>query len=107
VPTKHRRLALVRDPEVDAALERARRALDSEKPDAALARELMLAGAEVLAPEPEDPFLAKLARTFKRVRPATMTMEEALRLRGPLPPIDPDEPYAGTRALEEQREDVV
>lgn len=106
MPTKHRRLALVRDPEVDAALERARRALDSERPDASLARELLLTGAEVLAPEPEDPFIARLVREFG-ARPPLMTMEEALRLRGPLPPVDPDDPYPGTRALEEQREDIV
>jgi len=107
MPTKHRRLALVRDPEVDAALQRARSALHSDKPDAALARELLLAGAEVLAPEPEDEFIANLVRKFPGVRPARMTMAEALRRRGPLPPFDPEDPYPGTRALQEQREDTI
>lgn len=107
MPTKHRRLALVRDPEVDAALERARGALHSDKPDAALARELLLAGAEVVAPEPEDPFIARLLRDFPGTRPAKYTPEEALARRGPLPPMDPDDPYAGTRALQEQREDTI
>jgi hypothetical protein len=106
MPTSHRRLALVRDPELDVALRRARKALASNKPDAALARTLLLAGAEVLAPEEADPVIARLVREFG-ARPATMTMEEALRLRGPLPPVDPEDPHPGTRALEEQREDVV
>lgn len=107
MPTKHRRLALVRDPEVDAALERARGALGADKPDAALARELVLAGADILAPEPEDEFIAKLVRKFPGVRPAKYTPEEALARRGPLPPMDPDDPYAGTRILQELREDKI
>lgn len=107
MPTKHRRLALVRDPEVDAALERARGALDSDKPDAALARELLLAGADVVAPEPEDPFIAKLLRDFPGTRIAQRTPEEALERAGPLPPMDPDDPYAVSRALQELREDTI
>jgi len=106
MPTAHRRLALVRDPELDSALQRAREALDSDKPDAALARMLLLAGAEVLAPEEADPFIARLVRDFG-ARPARMTTEAMLRELGPLPPVDPDDPYPGTRALEEQREDTV
>lgn len=87
-------------------MQRARDALDSDKPDAALARTLLLAGAEVLAPEEADPFIARLVRDFG-ARPARMTMDQALRLRGPLPPVDPDDPYPATRALQEQREDIV
>ena len=107
MPTRHRRLGLVRDPEVDAALQRARAASGSAKPDASLARELLLAGADVLAPEPEDEFIAKLVRRFPGVRPAKYTPEEALARRGPLPPMDPDDPYAGTRALQELSEDTI
>jgi hypothetical protein len=107
MPTKHRRLGLVRDPEVDAALARVRERVGNDKPDATLARELILAGADVLAPEPEDPFIAKLVRDFPGIRPPKYTPEEALERRGPLPPMDPDDPYAGTRALQELREDTI
>ena len=36
-----------------------------------------------------------------------VSMAEALEAAGPLPPFDPADPYPGTRALEEVREDVV
>jgi hypothetical protein len=106
VPTRHPRLALTRDPELDKALRRARETLASDKPDAALARELLLAGADVLAPEPEDPVIARLVHELGAI-PARMSTKEALRLRGPLPPFDPDDPRPGTRILDELREDVV
>jgi hypothetical protein len=106
MPTKHPRLALTRDPELDAALRRARERLRSDKPDASLARELMLAGAEVLAPEPEDPFIARLVRDFN-ARPAKYSTEEMLERLGPPPPVDPDNPYPLSRLIDEMREDTI
>jgi hypothetical protein len=51
MPTKHARIALTRDPELDAALRAAQRTLGPDKPAATLARELVLLGAKSL---PED-----------------------------------------------------
>jgi hypothetical protein len=48
MPTKHPRIALTRDPEVDAALKAAARLLRPSKPDATLARELLLRGAKAV-----------------------------------------------------------
>ena len=106
MPTRHPRLALTRDEELDRALRRAREALDSDKPDATLARELMLAGADVLAPEPEDEFTARLVREFGAT-PARMSVDEWLRRRGPLAPVDPDDPHPASKYLDELREDIV
>ncbi|MDQ6914619.1 MAG: hypothetical protein M3155_02260 [Actinomycetota bacterium] len=106
MPTRHPRIALVRDGELDAALRRARDALESDKPDATLVRELVLAGADVLAPEPEDPVVARLVREFDAA-PATISPQEMLRRRGPLPPVDDHDPHRATRILDELREDRV
>jgi hypothetical protein len=53
MPTKHARIALVRDPEVDAALKSAAPVLGASKPDATLARELLLRGARAVLDEPD------------------------------------------------------
>jgi hypothetical protein len=106
MPTRHPRIALVRDRELDSALRRARTALHSDKPDATLARELLMAGADVLAPEPEDPVIARLVRDFDAA-PATISPREMLRRRGPLPPVDEDDPHRASRILDDLREDRV
>ena len=48
MPTKHPRIAITRDPEVDAALKAAAPVLGQSKPDATLARELLLRGAKAV-----------------------------------------------------------
>ena len=52
MPTKHARIALTRDPEVDAALKATARVLGDSKPDATLARELLLRGAQAVLDDP-------------------------------------------------------
>jgi hypothetical protein len=48
MPTKHPRIGVTRDPEVDAALKAAAPVLGPSKPDATLARELLLRGAKAV-----------------------------------------------------------
>jgi hypothetical protein len=52
MPTKHDRIALTRDPEVDAALKAAAAVLGPSKPAATLARELVLRGAKAVLDDP-------------------------------------------------------
>ena len=52
MPTKHDRIAITRDPEVDAALKSAGAVLGPSKPAATLARELLLRGAKAVLDGP-------------------------------------------------------
>lgn len=52
MPTKHARIALTRDPELDAALKAAAPVLGPSKPAATLARELVLRGAKAVLDDP-------------------------------------------------------
>jgi hypothetical protein len=53
MPTKHARIALTRDPELDAALKAAAPVLGPSKPAATLARELVLRGAKAVLDDPD------------------------------------------------------
>jgi hypothetical protein len=93
MPTKHTRIAITRDPEVERALEAAARVLGTSKPEATLARELVLRGAKAVLDDPN----AELERYLNErggVRRATMSTEEGLALsrelrKQPLPPGPP------------------
>ncbi len=105
MPTKHARIALTRDPELDAALKAAARVLGPSKPAASLARELVLLGAKALA---EDPH-AELDRWLDErggVTRATMSTKEALALSRQLRErIAPGRPMS--EILDELREDRI
>ena|ERR1700679_223971 len=103
--TKHRRIALSADPELEAAIAAARREL-GDAPESRLVRELALRGARDLAPDDTAKALAELKRVA--VSWPEESMGEYLRRTG-LPPgrVDPDDPYRATRILEEFREDIV
>jgi hypothetical protein len=76
MPTKHERIAITRDPEVDAALKSAGAVLGTGKPAATLARELLLRGAQAVLDDPN----ADLDRWLNErggVRRPTRTFEEA------------------------------
>ena len=105
MPTKHRRIALTVDPELEAAIAAARREL-GEMPESRLVRELALRGSGDLEPDDTAQALARLKRVA--VSWPEESMGAYLRRVG-LPPgeVDPDDPYPGTRILEELREDVV
>lgn len=104
MPTKHRRIALTADPELEAAIAAARREL-GDMPESRLVRELALRGSRDLQPDETDRALAELRRVA--VAWPEQSMGEYLRRVGlPVGEVDPDDPYRATRVLEELREDV-
>ena len=106
VPTKHPRIALTRDPEIDAALKAAAPVLGPSKPAATLARELVLRGAKAVLDDPN----AELDRYLNErggVTRATISTKEALEiadeLRRRIPPGGP----SSAEILDDLREDVI
>jgi hypothetical protein len=104
MPTKHRRIALTTDPELTAAIAAARREF-GDIPESRLVRELALRGARDLRPDETARTIAEFER--EGVEWPTVSMATALKSAAPLPAFDPDDPYPGTRALEETREDRI
>lgn len=104
MPTKHRRIALTADPELEAAIAAARREL-GDMPESRLVRELALRGSREIQPDETDRALAELKRVA--VAWPEEPMGEHLRRVGlPAGEVDPDDPYRATRILEALREDV-
>jgi len=107
MPTKHRRIAIVRDGEVEDALKMARSAGNGSPSDAAVARDLILRGAsavETSAVESDEDGWARSLVDKYGARPAKRPLAEVLKEIEPLP-MDPDDPYRATRILEELREE--
>jgi hypothetical protein len=104
MPTKHRRIALTTDPELAAAIAAARREL-GDLPESRLVRELALRGAGGLRPDDTTRVVAEFER--EGIDWPKTSMADALAAAGPLRKVDPDDPYPGTRALEEVRDDRV
>jgi hypothetical protein len=103
MPTKHRRIAVTADRELDAALAAARREL-GDVPESRLVRELALRGAARL---PQDSTAQAISELRQRgVAWPSRSMADALT-EIPVGEPDPDDPYRGTRALEDVREDRV
>jgi hypothetical protein len=120
--TKHRRIALTADPELEAAIAAARHQL-GDAPESRLVRELALRGARELEPDP----MARIKAEFEMegIEWPDESMGEYLRRGGHppggggghpprrpppparAPPPPPDDPYRMTRILEEVREDTV
>jgi hypothetical protein len=105
MPTKHTRIALTRDPELDAALKAAAPVLGPSKPAATLARELVLRGAKAVLEDPD----AELDRWLDErggVTRATMSTKEGLELaRRMRQRIAPGRPLS--EILDELREDRI
>jgi hypothetical protein len=80
MPTKHARIALTRDPELDAALKAAARVLGTSKPTASLARELVLLGAKAVIDEDPEAELDRWLDERGGVTRATMSTKDALAL---------------------------
>jgi hypothetical protein len=106
MPTKHARIALTRDPELDAALKAAAPVLGPSKPVATLARELLLRGAKAVLQDPN----AELDRWLDErggVTRATMSTEDARSLarqiREQIPPGGP----TSAEILDELRADRI
>jgi hypothetical protein len=104
MPTKHRRIALTVDPELAAAIAAARPQL-GDIPESRVVRELALRGARDTRPDDTARVIAEFER--EGIEWPQVSMADALAAAEPLPPFDPDDPYPGTRALEETREDRV
>ena len=106
MPTKHPRIALTRDPELDAALRAAAPVLGPSKPAATLARELLLRGAKAVLQDPN----AELDRWLDErggVTRATMSTKDARSLarqiRDQIPPGGP----TSAEILDELRADRI
>ena len=105
MPTKHRRIALTADPELEVAIAAARKEL-GDLPESRLVRELAIRGAGGLEPDP----LAELRVKWEAegVEWPEESMGDYLRRTGlPKGEVDPDDPYRATRILNELREDTV
>ena len=104
MPTKHRRIALTADPELEAAIAAARLEL-GDLPESRLVHALAVRGARDLAPDR----IARVRAEFEAEGIAwpAQSMSEALADMPPLGPVDPDDPYRMTRILDEVREDTV
>jgi len=104
MPTKHRRIAVVVDPELSEALEVASLRFPGRS-SASLVRKLAMLGADAVERSAEPK--SKLERLLARpgVRPPRGDLREYLQSRPPLAAIDPDDPNGLSRALDEQREE--
>lgn len=101
--SKHRRIALTADPDLEAAIAAARQQL-GDMPESRVVRELALRGAADL---PADSTISGLLQLRQRgVEWPSRTLAEVL---GHDPPVklDVDDPYRATEALEEARGDRV
>jgi hypothetical protein len=110
MPTKHPRIAITRDPEVGRALEAAAHVLGPSKPEATLARELVLRGAKVVIKEARgdiDPELDRYLDERGDVIRATLPREEGIALSRELlsQPIPPGP--STSEILDELREDRI
>jgi hypothetical protein len=106
MPTKHPRIALTRDPEIDAALKAAAPVLGPSKPAATLARELVLRGAQAVMDDPS----AALDRYLNErggVRRATISTKEALAIADELRKRIPPDGPSSAEILDDLREDIV
>jgi hypothetical protein len=92
MPTKHARIALTRDPQVDAALKAVASVLGGSKPDATLARELVLRGAKAVLDDPnaeldrwldERGGVIRAARTFEDARALAREITKDIAPGGP------------------------
>jgi hypothetical protein len=106
MPTKHARIALTRDPELDAALKAAAAVLGPSKPAATLARELVLRGTQAVLDDPDAELDRWLAERGGVTR-ATMSTKDALALAREIRKrIPPDGPSI-SEILQEERSDRI
>lgn len=102
VPARHPRIAVVADPELQLALDRAATVHGRHRSRAALLRELALAGAATLPEQDRADLLARLASRHG-VRPPRARLSDLVDRVAEMGPPDSDDPRPGQRALEEQR----
>lgn len=105
MPTSHPRIALTRDPELDAALRRAKLLLGESKPTATLARELILRGARELYANEGGELDRWL--TERDATPVERSTADVMATAAELGPPDPTQPRPASRALEDLRAERV
>lgn len=104
MPTKYRRVAVIQDEQLEAAMKRASARI-SARSDASLLRELALIGARVLNESSDiSPGLQKIL-AMPGVRPARGSIRDFLRDNPPVKRPEGSDPHALSKALEEQREE--
>lgn len=101
MPTAHPRIALTCDPELDEALRRSRPLLGERKPNATLARELILRGARELLSN-RGPEIERWLDE-RHATPAMRSTQEVLVSATTLGAPDTARPYAASEALEDMR----
>ncbi|HTU15143.1 MAG TPA: hypothetical protein VMF31_08090 [Solirubrobacterales bacterium] len=104
MPTKHRRIAVVVDSHLSEVLDRAA----VEYPDrsaAGLLRELAIIGAESLTQSVGRESNVQQLLAIPGVRPSRGDLSEFLARRDDRSVSDDTDPYRGTKALNEQREE--
>lgn len=101
--TKYRRIALSADPELEAAIAAARREM-GDVAESRVVRELALRGARELRPDQTSQAILELRR--QGVTWPLQSLADSL-VEVPLGQPDPHDPYRGTRALEDAREDRI
>jgi hypothetical protein len=106
MPTKHDRIALTRDPEVDAALKAAATVLGPSMPAATLARELVLRGARAVLEDPDAELNRWLDERGGVTRP-TMSTAEALALARAIRAATPPGGPSTAEILDELRADRI
>jgi hypothetical protein len=105
MPTKHRRIALTVDPELEVAIAAVRHEM-GDLPESQLVRALALRGSRDLRPDETVRALAEL-RQIAAVWPEESMGEHLRRVGLPAGGVNPEDPYRATRIVEELREDVV
>lgn len=104
MPSRHARIALTRDPELDAALAAAAPLVDATT-TAGLARELILRGAQAVTDDPA----AELDRwlTERGATPASGSVSDLVTTARSLGPVDPADPTPLTDVLDDVRADRI
>lgn len=100
VATSHRRIAVIRDPELDAALRRVGPLVGPDLPAATLLRALALRGAAAVEADPGAEVVARLV-AGRGARAASASVADVLERLGDAGPPDPTR--RASRILDEQR----
>jgi hypothetical protein len=100
--TSHPRIAVVRDPELDAAMRRVAAVIGKDLPAATLVRELALRGAETIASAPASETVRRLV-VEHGARPAEGSLQDFLAEGGPAD--EPDRHRRASALLDELRGD--
>lgn len=106
MPSRHPRIAVVADPALEAALDRAAAVFGRQRKRASLLRQLALAGATTLSDGEDARAAARLVERLG-VGPPRASLSDLVGRVAEMGPPNPADRRPGQRALEEQRSDRV